>query len=58
MKVRWRGDADNRHLNRIAGIYVQGDNGKLTLNAKDSVTPTAKTAKPPLPPGMTSRWER
>ncbi len=35
------GDADNRHLNRIAGIYVQGDNGKLTLNAKDSVTLTA-----------------
>ncbi|QXO72421.1 hemagglutinin repeat-containing protein [Morganella morganii] len=35
------GDVDNRHLNRIAGIYVQGDNGKLTLNAKDSVTLTA-----------------
>lgn len=35
------GDADNRHLNRIAGIYVQGDNGRLTLNAKDSVTLTA-----------------
>ncbi|HDU8673711.1 TPA: hemagglutinin repeat-containing protein [Morganella morganii subsp. morganii] len=35
------GDADNRHLNRIAGIYVQGDNGKLTLNAKNSVTLTA-----------------
>ncbi|WP_235846309.1 hemagglutinin repeat-containing protein [Morganella psychrotolerans] len=35
------GEADNRNLNRIAGVYVQNDGGKLTLSAKNSVTLTA-----------------
>ncbi|GAA0347878.1 hypothetical protein L9H26_14630 [Morganella psychrotolerans] len=35
------GEADNRNLNRIAGVYVQNDGGKLTLSASDSVTLTA-----------------
>ncbi|WCF12608.1 S-layer family protein [Edwardsiella piscicida] len=30
--------ADSRHLNRIAGVYIQHDAGRLTMNATDSVT--------------------
>ncbi|EPC5194415.1 hemagglutinin repeat-containing protein [Edwardsiella piscicida] len=29
---------DSRHLNRIAGVYIQHDAGRLTMNATDSVT--------------------
>ncbi|AOP42287.2 hemagglutinin repeat-containing protein [Edwardsiella piscicida] len=30
--------ADSRHLNRVAGVYIQHDAGRLTMNATDSVT--------------------
>ncbi|KAB0590018.1 filamentous hemagglutinin N-terminal domain-containing protein, partial [Edwardsiella anguillarum] len=35
------GTEDNRHLNRIAGVYIQNDGGQLTMSATDSVTLTA-----------------